>query len=95
MTFVTSLPPAQADPNTLLRLLREHWVIENRVHQVRDGGYAEDQGHGRKIGQTLACARHVAVSVSRHHGMHSIPDTWRLESAHLHLLLQWLMSTEN
>lgn len=95
VTFVTSLPRAQAAPHTLLRLLRDHWVIENRVHRVRDGGYAEDQGHGRKIGQALAWARNVAISLMRHHGMRYIPDGWRLGSAQPQVFLRWLMQAEN
>lgn len=74
VTFVTSLQRDQADAGTLLRLLGDHWVIENKLHRVRDGGYAEDQGHGRKIGETLAWARTVAISLIRHHGIRYIPD---------------------
>ena len=33
---VTSLPPEQADPDTLLALWRDHWLIENRLHWRRD-----------------------------------------------------------
>ncbi len=95
VTFVTSLPREHADAATLLRLLRDHWVIENRGHRVRDGGYAEDQGHGRKIGQALALARNVAISLIRHYGMSYIPDAWRIGSAQPQLLLQWLMQGEN
>jgi hypothetical protein len=95
VTMVTRLPRAQADARTVLRLLRDHWVIENKVHRVRDGGYAEDQGHGRKIGQALAWARNVAISLIRHYGLRYIPDGWRIGSAQPQVLLQWLMQTEN
>ena len=33
---ITSLPPAQADPARLLRLVRLHWEIENGLHYRRD-----------------------------------------------------------
>ncbi len=33
---ITSLTPAQADPAVLLKLIREHWKIENRLHWRRD-----------------------------------------------------------
>ncbi len=32
VTVVTSLAPAAATPEDILRLVRQHWVIENRVH---------------------------------------------------------------
>jgi hypothetical protein len=95
VTFVTSLRYDQADADTLLRLLRDHWVIENKVHRVRDGGYMEDQGHGRKIGQALAWARNVAMSLMRNHGIRYIPDGWRIGSAQPQLMLQWLTHMEN
>jgi hypothetical protein len=33
---ITSLPPGQADAGMLLRLMRDHWQIENGLHYVRD-----------------------------------------------------------
>ena len=39
---VTSLPPTAAGAERLLRILREHWHIENRVHWVRDVTFGED-----------------------------------------------------
>lgn len=39
---VTSLPPEQADPDTLVALWRDHWLIENRLHWRRDVILRED-----------------------------------------------------
>jgi predicted transposase YbfD/YdcC len=39
---ITSLTPEQASPETLLRLRRGHWTIENRVHRQKDGLLRED-----------------------------------------------------
>ena len=39
----TSLPPTVAGADRLLRILREHWHIENRVHWVRDVTFDEDR----------------------------------------------------
>ncbi len=80
----------QAGAADLLRLLRNHWVIENKVHRVRDVSYGEDHGHGRKIGQILAWARNAALSVMRTHGIKYIPDGWRFGSAHPDIVLTWL-----
>ncbi len=39
---ITSLTPAQASPQRLLQLLRDHWHIENRNHWRRDASLGED-----------------------------------------------------
>ncbi len=39
---VTSLSPEQADPDALLALWRDHWLIENRLHWRRDVTLRED-----------------------------------------------------
>jgi predicted transposase YbfD/YdcC len=44
----TSLTPAQAGPDRLLELIREHWAIENRLHWRRDVTLREDQCQVRK-----------------------------------------------
>lgn len=90
VTFVTSLSSQQAAPRDILRLLRDHWVVENKVHRVRDVSYGEDQGHGRKIGSLLAWARNAAISIMRRHGVKYIPEGWRFGSAHPNTVLTWL-----
>jgi predicted transposase YbfD/YdcC len=45
---ITSLAPEQADPARLLALTRAHWVIENKVHWVRDVTFDEDRCRVRK-----------------------------------------------
>ena len=39
---ITSLSPEQADPDALLALWRDHWLIENRLHWRRDVILRED-----------------------------------------------------
>ena len=90
-TIVTSLAPTAADLAGLLRLVRQHWVIENRVHYVRDGSYGEDRNHGRQRGHMLAWVRNTAVSLFRWRGFRSIPDGWRWTSAHPEATLRWLL----
>jgi predicted transposase YbfD/YdcC len=41
--FLTNLPPEEATPQRLLRLVRGHWGIENRLHYVRDFTFDEDR----------------------------------------------------
>lgn len=44
---VTSLTPQQADPDALLALWRDHWLIENRLHWRRDVILREDDSRIR------------------------------------------------
>ena len=82
---VTSLPPAQASPARLLELIRGHWAIENRVHDVRDRTFDEDRSQIRKRGAPqlmaisllrLARASNIAAAL-RHCGRH-VRTTLRL-----------------
>ena len=45
---VTSLPRDQADASRLLKLIRGHWGIENKVFHVRDQTMGEDACRVRK-----------------------------------------------
>lgn len=44
----TSLTPAQAGPQRLLQLIRDHWTIENRLHYRLDVTLREDACQVRK-----------------------------------------------
>ena len=76
---VTSLGPAQADAARLLGLWRGHWGIENRLHWVRDVGFAEDRAAARAGGvpQALAALRNTAIGLLRAHGHGAIAATRR------------------
>jgi predicted transposase YbfD/YdcC len=90
LTFVTSLTPEQAPPQDLLQLLRQHWLIENQLHYVRDVSYGEDRLHARQMAQILAWAQSLAMSLLRRHHFKYLPDGWRFASAHPHVVLRWL-----
>jgi predicted transposase YbfD/YdcC len=62
---VTSLGPAQAGPERLLRLVRQHWQIENKVHWVRDVTFDEDRSQVRcgSIPQIMAAFRNTAIGL--------------------------------
>ena len=91
VTVVTSVAPADATPEDILRLVRQHWVIENRVHYVRDGSYGEDRNHGRQRGPLLAWVRNTAISLFRWRGFRYLPDGWRWTSAHPAATMRWLL----
>lgn len=60
---ITSLKPQEADAKRLLRLVRDHWRIENCLHYVRDVTLAEDACRVRKGSspQVLAALRNAVV----------------------------------
>jgi predicted transposase YbfD/YdcC len=62
---VTSLSPNRAGPEGLLRLVRQHWQIENKVHWVRDVTFDEDRSQVRcgSIPQVMAAFRNTAIGL--------------------------------
>ena len=59
------------------RHMRRHWGIENKIHDVRDTAYQEDnsqawQGEGP---QALASLRNFAMSLLRLKGKNAIKET--------------------
>jgi hypothetical protein len=81
---VTSLPPQQADAHCLLRLWRGHWSIENRLHWVRDVGFAEDRSAARVGGvpQMLVACRNTVIGLLRAHGQATIAASRRALARH-------------
>ena len=66
--LITSLPPETASPQRLLRLARDHWGIENRLHYVRDVAFAEDRCRVRAGARPLASLRNLAITLIRRAG---------------------------
>ena len=66
----TSLAAHKAGPARLLRLSREHWGIENRLHYVRDVTYREDQARSNagNAPEALAALRNTALTMLRRLG---------------------------
>ena len=73
---ITSLTPARASAADLLKLRREHWTIENKLHWVRDAVFQEDASSVRTgvIPQVMAAMRNAAISVLRFTGHTKITD---------------------
>lgn len=67
---ITSLTAAQADAAQLLALARQHWLIENRLHYVRDVTCREDQcrTRTRAAPQVLAALRNTVLTIIRRSG---------------------------
>ena len=67
---ITSLTPQRASAADLLKLRREHWTIENKLHWIRDAVFREDASNVRTgvIPQVMAAMRNTAISVLRFTG---------------------------
>lgn len=76
---ITSLTSAQASPERLARLIRSQWVIENRLHYVRDVTLGEDAsqirtGHGP---ENMATIRSLAINILRQAGFNNVAEAIR------------------
>jgi predicted transposase YbfD/YdcC len=76
---ITSLSPEVASAEDLLKLRREHWTIENKIHWVRDTVLGEDASQARtgSLPQVIAALRNTAMSVLRFQGHTKISETLR------------------
>lgn len=80
---VTSLSREQASANELLKYVRGHWQIENRLHWVRDVTYGEDHSQVRKgnLPQAMAALRNTAIGLMRLAGETNIAKACRKYAA--------------
>jgi hypothetical protein len=60
---ITSLPRERAGAAALLALTRQHWGIENGLHNRRDGTLKEDASRVRKrsAAQVMAVLRNLVI----------------------------------
>jgi predicted transposase YbfD/YdcC len=81
---IVTLPAEQASPAELATWIRSHWVIENRLHWVRDVTLGEDL-HQARAGNgphVLAILRNVVISVLRLAGHDNIARALRHYGRH-------------
>ena len=80
---ITSLTPQRASAADLLKLRREHWTIENKLHWVRDTVFQEDASTVRTgaLPQVMAALRNTAISILRFNGHTKITDALQLFAA--------------
>ena len=76
---ITNLAPEVASAKDLLKLRREHWTIENKVHWVRDTVLGEDASQARtgNLPHVMAALRNTVLSVLRFDGQTKIAETLR------------------
>lgn len=75
--MITSRPPGKMSAAQINRNTRNHWVIENKSHYIRDTVYREDHnqtwtGNGP---HALAIMRNLAISLMRMKGVKAIKET--------------------
>ena len=80
---ITSLNEGRASVKQILKLWREHWHIENRLHYVRDVSYREDKSTVRagKIPEVMAAFRNAAITMMRMAGATNIAAACRRYAA--------------
>lgn len=81
---VTSLGPERASPERLLSLNRNHWIIENGLHYVRDFTFDEDRCRIRKHSgaRVMASLRNLVISLLRLAGVKNIAQGLRACAHH-------------
>jgi predicted transposase YbfD/YdcC len=77
--YITSLTPAEASPVRLLRLIRDHWRVENQLHYVRDVSAGEDACRVRtgNAPEVLAGLRNASLTVLRNSGEPNVAAAFR------------------
>jgi len=81
---ITSLSALRADAAFVLDRVRNHWIIENGSHYIRDVTFAEDHSQVRtgSIPQVMAAFRNTAISLLRTSGEPNIAAACRRLAAH-------------
>ncbi len=82
--LITDLSPQQASPLHLPALVRGHWKIENRSHDVRDVSFQEDRSRLRSgnAPQILVALRNVAITLLHRSGTSQISSARRSFASH-------------
>ena len=80
---LTSLSPAEADPDRLLSLKRHYWAIENRLHYRRDVSLKEDRCRLRRghAARSMAIINNLVLALIDRLDFHTVPDARRFFSA--------------
>lgn len=76
--FLSSLPPT-TPPDAVLRAVRRHWHIENRLHWPRDMTLGEDacQVRSGHAPQALSALRNAVVGLLHRHGVPNLAAALR------------------
>jgi len=92
---VTSLAAAEAGPQRLLALTRQHWQIENGLHYRRDVTLQEDRctlrtGHAA---HSMAIINNLVLGLLLRRGVRNVPDARRRFAAHPNQAMQLILGS--
>jgi predicted transposase YbfD/YdcC len=82
---ITSLTTEEADAKQLLRLVREHWHIENKSHWIRDVIFDEDRSQLRRgrLPHIIATLLNAVISLLHAYGITCVAKARRRFAARL------------
>ena len=97
--FVTSLLPEEASPAVLLKLIRDHWSIENGQHHRRDRTQDEDRCMVRETNSARVLSLFRSLAIFLHEaqrrkrgGKKSLPDFERKVCRQPGAMIRWFLS---
>jgi hypothetical protein len=81
---ITSLSREQVSAQELLRLVRNHWGIENGLHYRRDRTLKEDECRMRvgKASRVMALLKNVVIGLMKQQGVSNLAAARRTYDAH-------------
>lgn len=90
---ITSLSAQDCSPERLMKLIRQHWHIENRLHYVRDVTFHEDDCRIRetKRQRLLAAINNLVIGLIRRCDFDYVPEARRFFSLNYDKALQLLL----
>lgn len=90
---ITSLSAETCSPERLMKLIRQHWHIENRLHYVRDVTFHEDDCRIResKRQRVLAAINNLVIGLIRQTDFDYIPEARRFFCLNYDEALQLLL----
>jgi hypothetical protein len=91
---ITSLSAAEAGPDRLLAIVREHWEQENGLHYRRDVTFQEDAGRTRDwtVAHALAILNNLVLALLLRGGQTNVAQARRYYAAHPDEALRLLLT---
>lgn len=97
MSAITSLTTADAGPDHIAAWLPGHWMIENRLHWIRDVDFNEDRSqiHTGSGPQVMATLRNTAIGLLRLAGHTNIATARRHHARDFNRPIALLLTCSN
>jgi predicted transposase YbfD/YdcC len=94
---ITSRSEDEMDAKKILKIVRNHWSIENSCHYILDWNFDEDRcriktGHGP---ENITCLRRLAISIIKSKKVSSVAQKMRQLSFNTRTVLDYLKISKN